>query len=267
MEIKGKILCGIAGILLLSRIHPLGGLFGFFIGSWLGHYFFDQPKEQKESDHEFKAYQRRQGEFVFHVFRLCAKMAKADAPINEKEVAHMESLMRHQFRMNETGRGQAIKIWKNAKESTDTFDQYARAFYEGFGRDRHHVLNMLDLLFATAASDGSLHPQEENLLLRAAAIFQIGRQQYERVKARYYQTRSNPAAQARWSPLDPHYLILGAEPSDSLDIIKKKYRSLALQWHPDKVAAKGLSQEAQRHAKEKFQQINEAYERITEARK
>ena len=252
---------------MLSRIHPLGGLFGFFIGSWLGHYFFDQPKEEKESDQEFKAYQRRQGEFVFHVFRLCAKMAKVDAPINQKEVAHMENLMRHQFRMNESGRSQAIKIWKNAKESSDSFDQYARAFYEGFGRDRHHVLNMLDLLFATAAADGSLHPKEENLLLRAAAIFQIGRQQYERVKSRYYQTRNNTTAQASWNPLDPHYLILGANPSDSLEVIKKKYRSLALQWHPDKVAAKGLSTEAQRHAKEKFQQINEAYEKILEARK
>ncbi len=270
VEIKGKILCGIAGIFLFDLLGiPFGGLIGFFVGSWLGHYFFDQPKEKEQSDSEFKAYQRRQGEFVFHVFRLCAKMAKSDGPINEREVSHMESLMRNQFRMNERGRSQAVKIWKNAKESDDTFDQYARAFYEGFGRDRHHVLNMLDLLFATAAADGSLHPREESLLLRAAGIFQVGRLQYERVKARYYQSRpgNGGPAQQRWSPLDPHYAILGAEPTESLDLIKKKYRALAMQWHPDKMAAKGVSAEALRHAKEKFQQINEAYERITEARK
>ena len=181
----------------------------------------------------------------------------------------MESLMRHQFRMNERGRAQAVKIWKNAKESNDTFDQYARAFYEGFGRDRHHVLNMLDLLFSTAAADGGLHPREEEMLLRAAGIFQVGRLQYERIKARFYHTRMGGGAQQapRWNPLDPHYAILGAETTDSLDVIKKKYRALAMQWHPDKMAAKGVSSEAIRHAKEKFQQINEAYERITEARK
>ena len=67
--------------------------------------------------------------------------------------------------------------------------------------------------------------------------------------------------------LDPHYAILGVQPGDSLDEIKKKYRSLAVQWHPDKMAAKGASPEALRHAKEKFQQINEAYERIVDARK
>ncbi|MCC7465345.1 MAG: TerB family tellurite resistance protein [Saprospiraceae bacterium] len=270
MEIKGKVICGILGIFLFDLLGiPLGGLIGFFVGSWLGHYLFDQPKEKEQSDSEFRAYQRRQGEFVFHVFRLCAKMAKSDGPINAQEVRHMESLMRHQFRMNERGREQAIRIWKNAKESTDTFEQYARAFYEGFGRDRHHVMNMLDLLFATAAADGTLNPKEEGMLLRAAGIFQIGKLQYERIKARYYQQRGgSPFHQnARWDPLDPHYAILGANPSDSLDDIKKKYRALALQWHPDKVAAKGLSAEAQRHAKEKFQQINEAYERITEARR
>ena len=174
--------------------------------------------------------------------------------------------------LNERGRVQAIKIWKSAKESGDTFDTYARAFYEGFGRDRHHVLNMLDLLFSTAAADGGLHPREEELLLRAAGIFQIGRLQYERVKSRFYHSRmggggNNSGASQRWSPLDPHYAILGAEPTESLDSIKKKYRALAMQWHPDTMAAKGVSNEAMRHAKEKFQQINEAYERITESRK
>lgn len=269
MEVKGKILCGIAGIFLFDLLRiPFGGLIGFFVGSWLGHYFFDQPKEKDAADSEFKAYQRRQGEFVFHVFRLCAKVAKADGPINEREVSHMESLMRHQFRMNEQGRTQAIKIWKNAKESNDTFEQYARAFYEGFGRDRHHVLNMLDLLFATAAADGGLHRQEEEMLLRAAGIFQIGRLQFERVKTRYYHARAGASQpQTRWNLLDPCYAILGAAPTESLDVIKKKYRALAMQWHPDRVAAKGVSAEALRHAKEKFQQINDAYEKITESRK
>jgi DnaJ like chaperone protein len=105
--------------------------------------------------------------------------------------------------------------------------------------------------------------------LRAAGIFQIGKLQYERVKARYYHQKGGQAFQQnnRWDPLDPHYAILGASPADSLEDIKKKYRALALQWHPDKLAAKGLTLEAQRHGKEKFQQINEAYERITEARK
>ena len=71
--------------------------------------------------------------------------------INRQEIAHMEYLMRNQFRMNDRGRAQAIKIWKQTKDSVSPFDEYARAFYRDFGKERHHVMNMMDLLFAMAA--------------------------------------------------------------------------------------------------------------------
>lgn len=244
---------------------PFGGLIGFIVGSLAGHFLFDKPREKASENAEFKAYQRRQGEFLYYVFSLCAKIAKADGAVNRKEIAHMELLMRNQFRMNDRGRAQAIKIWKQAKDSTDPFDHYARAFYRDFGRERHHVINMMDLLFAMSAADGGLHHREEAMLQQAARIFHITRLKYEQIKSEYYQSR--PAPQQRSTTLDSHYAILGAQPSDSLEVIKKKYRSLAVKWHPDKLAANGASSEAMRHAKEKFQQINEAYEKIVEARK
>mgnify|MGYP000877141764 CR=1 FL=1 len=268
MELRGKLICGIAGVFLFDLMGiPFGGLIGFFVGSLLGHYFFDRPKEVEAEDGQFKAYQRRQGEFLFHAFALCAKIAKADGAITRQEINHMEHLMRNQFRLNDTGRAQAIRVWKQVKDTTEPFDAYARAFYRDFGKERHHVMNMMDLLFAMAAADGGLHPREEVALLRAAGIFHIGRLQYDRIKSRYYQTKSGPQQQQRWTPLDPHYLILGAQPNDTLETVKKKYRALAMKWHPDKIAAGGASAEALRHAKEKFQQINEAYEKIVAARK
>ena len=123
LELKGKIICGLAGIFLFDLMGiPFGGLIGFIVGSLAGHYFFDRPKENATADAEFKAYQRKQGEFLYHVFALCAKIAKADGAVNRQEIAHMEYLMRNQFRMNDRGRNQAIKIWKQAKDSIDPFD-------------------------------------------------------------------------------------------------------------------------------------------------
>jgi DnaJ like chaperone protein len=266
LELKGKLIGGLIGFLLFDLAGVwFGGLIGFVLGSLVGHFLFDQPKATSAADAEFKAYQRKQGEFLYHVFSLCAKIAKADGAVNRQEIAHMEYLMRTQFRMNDRNRAQAIKIWKQAKDSIEPFDQYARAFYRDFGRERHHVMNMMDLLFAMSAADGGLHPREEAVLLRAAGIFHIGRLQFDRLKSRYYQTKAAP--QQRWTPLDPHYAILGAQPADSLEVIKKKYRALAMKWHPDKLASNGASADAMRHAKEKFQRINEAYEKISEARK
>lgn len=266
LELKGKLIGGLIGLFLFGLAGvPFGGLFGFILGSVFGHFLFDEPRRTSAADAEFKAYQRKQSEFLYHVFSLCAKLAKADGAINRQEIAHMEYLMRTQFRMNDRGRAQAIKIWKQAKDSVTPFEEYARVFYRDFGQERHHVMNMMDLLFSMSAADGGLHPREEAVLLRAAGIFHIGRLQYERLKSRYYQTKSAP--QQRWTPLDPHYAILGAQPTDSLEVVKKKYRALAMKWHPDKMIAQGASSEAMRHAKEKLQQINEAYEKILEARK
>jgi DnaJ like chaperone protein len=266
---KGKFLFGILGMILFDAIGvPLGGLLGFLAGSWAGHHLFDMPREKMESEKTFDAHKKRQGRFLYHVFSLCAKIAKSDGAITKSEISLMENLMRNHFHMSDRGRSEAIGVWKRAKDSQISFDEYARDFYSDFGRERHQIMNMMDLLFATAAADGSLHPGEEELLLRAAGIFHIGRMQYERIKSRYFHTQSTQyRRQASWSPLDPHYTILGASPSDSVDEIKRKYRALAIKWHPDKMAAAGASQEAQRHAKEKFQQINEAYEKVLEARR
>jgi DnaJ like chaperone protein len=266
MEVRGKILAGIVGMVIcdLSGL-PLGGLWGFAMGAILGHVFFDRRRDFDASEREFRAYKRRQGEYLYHVFSLCAKMAKSDGPINRNEVNLMERLIRQHFRLSDQGRQQVIQTWNEAKRSNIPFEQYARAFYQEFGRERHQVLNMMDLLFATAAADGGMHQREEQLLLHAAGLFHIGRLQYDRIRYRYYQPP--PKRHARWTPLDPYYSILGAQPGESLDTIKKKFRSLAMQWHPDKLSARGASNEAIRHAKEKFQQINEAYEKIVEARK
>lgn len=265
MEVRGKILAGITGMILCDLAGlPMGGLIGFFLGAIIGHVFFDRRRDIAVSEREFRAYKRRQGEYLYHVFSLCAKMAKSDGPINRNEVNLMESLIRQHFRLSDQGRRQVIQIWNAAKNSEVSFDHYARAFYQDFGRERHQVLNMMDLLFATAAADGGMHQREEQLLLRAAGLFHIGRLQFDRIRYRYYQA---PKQQARWSKLDPYYAILGAQPGEPLDAIKKKFRKLAMQWHPDKLSARGASNEAIRHAKEKFQQINEAYEKIVEARK
>lgn len=266
MHLKGKLLCGLAGLALfgLSGL-PFGGLVGFLIGSLLGHFWFDKPKDdQEEVSAEYQAFQQRQRRFLHHVFALCAKMAKADGTINRQEINHMEQLMRQQFRLNEKGRAYAVRVWKQVKESPQPFTEFAQAFYHDFRQERHRVFDMLDLLFAMAAADGNLHPREELLLRQASGIFHISSLQYDNIRKRYY--RAPPQVEQHWTALDPHYAILGAKPSDSLDVVKKKFRALAMEWHPDRAATKGLSPDALRHAKEKFQKINEAYERISEAR-
>lgn len=266
MAFNGKLIGGIIGMILLDLTGiPFGAFFGFLLGSLLGHLFIDQAKALEDSTNEHRANQRQRGAFIYHLLCLCVRLAKADGPVNRLEIQFMEQLMRQRLNLSERGRRDAIRVWNNAKNSDIPFSTYAQAFYRDFAQQRHRVLDMLDLLFALAAADSTrLHPAEEELLLRAAGLFHISRLQFDRIKARYFA----PPAQAgpTWSALDPHYALLGATPADSVETIKKKYRALALKWHPDRIQARGGSADAIRHAQEKFRQITEAYEKIMEAR-
>lgn len=266
MVFNGKLIGGIIGMVLLDLTGmPFGAFFGFLLGSLLGHLFIDRAKVLEDSTNEHYATQRQRGAFIYHLLCLSVRLAKADGPVNRLEIQFMEQLMRQHLNLSERGRRDAIRVWNNAKNSDIPFSTYAQAFYRDFAQQRHRVLDMLDLLFALAAADSTrLHPAEEELLLRAAGLFHISRLQFDRIKARYFA----PPAQAgpTWSTLDPQYTLLGATPTDSVETIKKKYRQLALKWHPDRVQARGGSTDAIRHAQEKFRQINEAYEKIMEAR-
>jgi DnaJ like chaperone protein len=201
--------------------------------------------------------------FIAHVFRIIARIAKGDGPINSAEVRFMDNLMTHTFKMTEKGRVHAIRLWNQSKVSGDSFDRLLGAFFTDFSRERHQVLNMMDLMFAAAVCDGGLNSREEALLVRAAEVFRISAQQYDRIKRRHVPMVG--ASWGGWSAMDAYYTILGCSPGDSLEAVKKKYRVLAMQWHPDRLQSKGLSSEAMRHAQEKFRQINEAWERIEAA--
>ncbi len=266
MAFNGKIIGGIIGMVLLDLMGvPLGAFFGFLLGSVIGHIFIDQSKAIEDTQSEQRAAQRRRGAFIYHLLCLCVRIAKADGPVNRLEIQFMEQLMRQRLKLSEHGRRDAIRVWNNAKRAETPFEAYAQAFYRDFAQERHRILDMLDLLFALAAADSTrLHPAEEELLLRAAGLFHISRLQFDRIKARHFA----PPAQQRptWSALDPYYALLEVTSADTTETIKKKYRQLALKWHPDRVQARGASSEVLRHAQEKFRQINEAYEKIMEAR-
>ncbi|MCM8827504.1 MAG: DnaJ domain-containing protein, partial [Candidatus Omnitrophica bacterium] len=59
-----------------------------------------------------------------------------------------------------------------------------------------------------------------------------------------------------------YYEILGVSRNASIDEIKKAYRQLALQFHPDRVPP-----EKKKEAEEKFKEISEAYAVLSDPEK
>jgi DnaJ like chaperone protein len=111
-----------------------------------------------------------------------------------------------------------------------------------------------EMLFTMALADDVLHPAEESILRAAPNLLGLHGDVFATVKRQFV------------SDLSHHYAVLGLDNNAELPEVKKAYRKLVSEYHPDKVVSKGLPEDFIKFAEEKFREINEAYEAIQSSR-
>lgn len=198
--------------------------------------------------------QRAQMTFFIGAFSMVAKVAAADGSVSQAEMKRIREFMDHDLQLDPQSKGVAERIFHTALSQDQPYEQLAQQFYGEF-RSQSQILELLiDFLYRVAAEDGGVTQKEEELIQRAARIFQFSQQRIDNIRRRY-------AASA-----EKHYAVLGVSPQDSNDAIKKAYRSLVREYHPDTIASKGLPEEFNKFAADKFREIQEAYEAVRQER-
>ena len=235
MSWMGKVLGGGIGFMV-------GGPIGAVLGAVLGHHTMDSDKTL---DHD----EERHGIYFVTTFSMLGKLSKADGQVSPEEIEVVERVMTDSLRLPLQARQFAIKIFNTAKDSRETFEDYARQFYGAFHDHPEVLVSLVDLLLRISHADGVVHPAEDRLIEQAVDIFGIG-PEYQQIKARYSNTND----------LDKCYATLGANHGESLKDIKKKYRRLAMEFHPDRVKAKGVTPELALLAEERFKEIQQAFD-------
>lgn len=224
-----------------------GGLAGAIIGAVIGHHIIDS--RNTGSDHSPGDIQRKQHIFLVTTFSMLAKLSKADGRVSQEEINAIEFFMTHELRLDSSARQKAIEIFTKAKDSSDSFEDHARRFYAEFQNNPEILGLLIDLLTRVAHSDGGTHAAEKAMIEKAVHIFGLG--------AQYRQMMDDEA-----SSLDRCYALLGAERGDSLSEIKKKYRKLAMKYHPNRIHAEGVHPDLAKVTEQKFKDIQNAYEEI-----
>ncbi len=248
MSWLGKIIGGTIGF-------ALGGPLGAVAGAVFGH-AFDAGKEgpaPQERVH-LSAHENTQLTFFVAAFSMLAKLTQADGRVSKEEMDSIEKIMLYDLNLDPQSRMVAMNIFHTALNSPESFETFASQFHRQFSGQAPLLELMVDILFRVAMADGTFSPAEETLIRSAAAIFGFSDAQYERLKSRHVQDNQK------------YYAILGCQPTDSVDEIKRRYRKLVSEYHPDKIASKGLPEEFMTFAHEKFRQIQEAYEAVKKER-
>lgn len=233
----------------------LGGPLGAIIGAGLGHTFVDQKTGFPGATAVLSTQERQQMVFFATVFAMLGKLAKADGRVSEEEIRVVEDFIRQRLSLDPRARDLAIRIFNEGKDNNVPFEQYARQFRDAFPRDERMRQMLYELLFTLALADGSLHPAEDRILQDALSDLDLDREVYD-------------ALRGRMAPdLAPLYTLLAIEESATDDEVKRAYRKAARDYHPDTLVSKGLPEEFQKFAEEKFKEVNRAYETIMEHRK
>lgn len=189
--------------------------------------------------------------FTIGVIALGAKMAKADGIVTGDEIAAFKQV----FRVPDRELGGVAKVFNLAKQDVAGYDAYARQLARLFA-DRPQVLeDVVDSLFHIAKADGAVHERELTYLASVAEIFGFTARDFTRIKARH-------VVPAKGDPYD----ILGIEAVASDDELRKHYRQLVRDHHPDKHIAAGMPQEMIEVATDRLARINAAYEQIARER-
>lgn len=245
----GKIMGGSVGFML-------GGPIGALVGASLGHALIDDKTRSGLAESgRLTGQEQRQAVFFTATFAMLGKMAKADGRVCENEINVVRSFMHDKLRLDGPAQQFAISVFNEAKDNRTSFEEYAKQFGQVFHREPQLRMMFYEMLFTIALADDVLHPAEEKILREAPVLLGLHGDVFATVKRQFV------------SELSHHYAMLGLENNAEMADVKKAYRKLVSEYHPDKVVSKGLPDDFVKFAEEKFREINEAYEAIQNARK
>lgn len=194
---------------------------------------------------------RRRVAFSVAMIALSAKMAKADGVVSQREI----DAFRRIFAIPPEEIRNVFRLYDLAAQDTAGFEAYASriaALCDAEDGEQSILVDVLDGLFHIAGADGHVHERELQFLRRVGDIFELSPGAFAQIEARHVRGEARDA-----------YAVLGVEPDDPPETIRRNYLKLVRENHPDRLLARGVPEEFLAIATERMKAINAAFASVS----
>lgn len=255
----------------------VGGVIGFALGGPLGAILGASVASQLRGDFDLKieadssfnnSSQTQQSAFFAATFSIMGHIAKLDGRVHPEAIRFAKQVMLD-LNLDEQLSSTAIHLFRQGKKAEFQLSPILMQLYQTCRTQPQWLERFLRIQMQTAIADGVLSAKEEETLLSIARQLHISGFTYQRIKIQLFSQQQFHTQHPSYSgsSLNDAYKTLGVKPTANQVEVKQAYRRLMSQHHPDKLAAKGLSEAEMTRAKEKTQAISKAYELIQKQHK
>ena len=238
-----------------------GAIIGFFLGS-----IVDRISAYGVGGVNPLSSGQRQSVFLETVFILMGKLAKVDGHVSKDEVTYVEQFMQ-KLGMSAAHREQGIALFKRGAVPDFAYEPTLRQFLSVCGHTHDLKQMLLVYLIVMAVSDGRIDAAEERLLFDIARQLGYDQATFQHMlemvlnQSHFAGGHANSA-----SALDDAYKALGVSADSTDQEVKKAYRKLISQYHPDKLIGQGLPEDMIAVATEQAKEVQLAYDLIAKSR-
>lgn len=263
----GKILGALFGLALLKL--P-GLILGLFIGHWFDWAFRLQFEQNGGFSGLFTGNTDEQGLFRYTTFATMGHIAKATGVVTSSHIQQATVFM-NQLGLDARQQKEAQAAFRDGKAVNFPLRQQLQQFYHVYRRRKDVLQLFLEIQLVIANVSGDMTAAQYSLLQQVAGYLNFSSVQLDALLKSYqaqsrFSSGSHQQATSNRDKVHAAYQLLGVTEDASDAVLKKAYRKLMSQHHPDKLMAQGVPAEMLDVAKRKTQDIQAAYELIRQQR-
>ncbi|MGC3873936.1 co-chaperone DjlA [Halomonas sp. GXIMD04776] len=246
----------------------IGGVLGYLIGDFLGMLIgaglaYWLVRRLRRS--LLGKLVQTQRQFLDSTFAVMGCLCKADGQVTQDELEVSRKLW-ERLRLNETQRERARASFTRGKSSDFDLDAELETLRQVTKGQRVLLQMFLQVQLAAITADGAVHPAEHEMFLRIARGLGCSEAEIQQIEAMLRGGGAQAPGATSGLSLEDAYRVLGVDASASDAEVKRAYRRLMSQNHPDKLAGKGLPENMREMAEQRTREIGNAYDLIKKTR-